>query len=425
MILTVLSSNLMLVVDRAILAGYSLDAVYASTVCGTMCAIISWMFVGIACTSEVFVGQYNGKKEYEKLAVPVWQMVYMSFMSIALFIPLGYFSEYINFLPDYAVKDGIAYQTPLLYFGFLPGLTASLSSFFIGQGKTSTITYVTIVANIFNAASTYYCVHNLNMGAAGASISTVISQAMQVLVLSFVFFSKNNRLVFGTFENRHFNKKMFYDCFKIGAPISLGNFSMILAMYILALVIGHASRDAGIAWGIGGSVHMLTSFFPEGLSRAIAAITANMIGQRDLDGIRGVYKKFIVFAMVVVAIFSIPMVFYPEMSFTVLNISPEDICRFREQLIPMLAIDFVSLIPEAIEFVTWGVLTSGGDTKYPTVISQACIWGGLVAPTIALYYFGSLSSVVTVCYFIMISYIASSILMFQRYKSLKWYKAIV
>jgi MATE family multidrug resistance protein len=425
MILTVLSSNLMLVVDRAILAGYSLNAVYASTVCGTMSAIASWMFVGIASTSEVFVGQYNGGKEYDKLAIPVWQMIYMSAMSIVFFLPLGYFSEYINFLPDYAAKDGVAYQTPLLYFGFLPGLIAALSAFFVGQGKTATITYVTIMANVFNAASSYYCVYNLNMGAAGASISTVLSQVVQVLTLALVFFNKNNRLTFGTLKNRGFNKKMFYECFRIGAPLSICNFAMILAWYVVALVAGHASRDVGIVWGISGSIHMLTSFFPEGLSRAIAAITSNMIGQRDLEGIKSVYRKFIILAMIIATLFSIPMVFFPDMSFAVLNISAEDISKFRDQLIPMLVLDFLILIPEATEFVTWGVLVSGGDTKYPTLVSQVSLWGFLVVPTAALYYFDGLSSVATICCFIMLSYIASSILMFRRYRSLKWYKAIV
>ncbi|MDR1289321.1 MAG: polysaccharide biosynthesis C-terminal domain-containing protein [Holosporales bacterium] len=212
MILLVLSQNLMYCVDRVILAKYSVVAMYAAIVSGNFVAVVSWVFVGVATASEIFVGQYNSQKRYDKLAIPVWQMIWMSCASsIIVFIPLGYFSEYIHFLPKYAVRDGIDYQKPLLYFGFLPSLIAGLSAFFVGQGKTNIITIISILGNAVNAVLSYYLVITLKMGAYGAAVGTVISQILQFIILAAIFVNSKNRSMFKTMKSYAFNKRVFID----------------------------------------------------------------------------------------------------------------------------------------------------------------------------------------------------------------------
>jgi MATE family multidrug resistance protein len=425
MILSMLSSNLMYFVDRAILAGYSLDAMYASVVSGGFYAIFAWIFVGVASTAEVFVSQSNGQKNYDKLAGPVWQMIYMSAMSAVLFLPLGYFSEYINFLPDYAREEGIAYQRPLLYFGFLPGLISGISAFFIGQGKTGIVMYITIIGNACNAILSYYAVYNLGMGAAGAAIATVISEVLQVVILASVFLNESNRRLFNTIKNRHFDKKMFCNCFKIGTPLSINNLLVVLAWQVIATLAGHTSSEIGIIWGIGVSIHVLISFVAEGLSKATSTITANMIGKGDIGSVKKVFKNFMGLIVVFICLFSVPMVLLPDLTFSILNIPKEEISRLREQLTIILRFDFALFILESLEYVTWGILMAGGDTKYPTIVSQSCVWGSVVLPVCVMYFLGKLSSVNAIYCFLLFSCAVSSFLMFRRYKSLKWCRVLV
>ena len=42
----------------------------------------------ITAMSEVFVAQYNGAKQYLRIGAPVWQMIWFSFFSIGLCVPL-------------------------------------------------------------------------------------------------------------------------------------------------------------------------------------------------------------------------------------------------------------------------------------------------------------------------------------------------
>jgi uncharacterized MnhB-related membrane protein len=51
---------LMLLIDRAMLAAYSMDSMNAVTMSGNFGCIFAFMFTGIANTAEIFTGQYNG-----------------------------------------------------------------------------------------------------------------------------------------------------------------------------------------------------------------------------------------------------------------------------------------------------------------------------------------------------------------------------
>jgi hypothetical protein len=74
MVLAVMSTNLMCLIDRFMLAGYSLDSMTAVAIAVNSVMMFTCLLTGIASSTEVLVGQYNGSKQYEKLAAPTWQM---------------------------------------------------------------------------------------------------------------------------------------------------------------------------------------------------------------------------------------------------------------------------------------------------------------------------------------------------------------
>jgi Na+-driven multidrug efflux pump len=221
---------------------------------------------------------------------------------------------------------------------------------------------------------------------------------------------------------------MFCKCIKVGVPMSLNNFFIILAWYFIATIAGKASRELGIIWGIGVNIYVLTAFIAEGFNVAVKTMASNMIGRKDIEAVKSTYGKFMILAGAMMGLFAIPMVIFPDMSFSVLNLLDPEIVGMREQLVTLLWLSLIGSTIETAEFVTWGVLAAGGDTKYPAIISQTCIWGLVVAPLCALYYLGLLidqSAVLIVYYLMIVSYVISSTLMYRRYRSLRWYRALV
>jgi MATE family multidrug resistance protein len=414
-------------VDRAIVALHSVESMYAVTVSGNFVAIMAWLFVGVASTAEIFVGQYNGQGKYDQISVPIWQMIYMSLIaSVVVFLPLGYCAEYICFLPEYAFDEGVAYQRILLYFGGIPSLFACLSAFYVGRGKTSVITIIVVLGNIINAALDYFFVLVLHNGAAGVAIATIIAEGLQVLVLAIMFISKENKKTYQTLKNRSFDKKMFVDCFRIGTPLSMVNFFSITAWWLIVVIVGFSSKTLGIIYGIGINIYVIISFFAEGVNKAMMAIASNMIGRNDIESIKLTYKRFVILLIVFIALISIPMIFYQEPAFRFLGIfinNVDDV--IMKGVSTCLTCTCLVFFFEALEYITWGILIAGGDTKYPTIVSQGCMWGLMVAPTAIMYYFGKLKSVNSMYMFMMLTFIASFYLIYKRYKSMKWFKKLV
>jgi MATE family multidrug resistance protein len=412
-------------VNRVILAGYSADAMYAAVVCGNFVSIASWFFVGVASASEIFVGQLNGDGQYDKLSVPVWQMVYMSLFTTIIFVPLAYFSEYINFLPEYAVEHGMIYQKTLLYFGFLPSLVAGLSAFFIGQGKAKTVTFVILSGNALNAVLAYTLVYSFDQGTYGTAVATVISEFLQVIALGFIFLSERNRRVFFTWKKRNFDKNMFINCFRVGLPISVGHFLTILAWYFVTMIAGYSSRTIGIAYGIGVSLFVLVSFCTEGFSKAIIAIASNLIGSQDFTAVKTVYKRFTIMILIFLAPVMALLLLFHDFVTSFFGLDHGNVPGLQKE-IPIVLCSSTFLLPlDALLFVTWGILSAGGDTKYPIVINQICLWGVMLGPIAILYYTNSISSVLFLYLPMFVYEVLSLFFIYKRYKTQKWFRKIV
>jgi MATE family multidrug resistance protein len=429
MLLTMLSTNLMFMVDRFMLAGYSISAMNASAISGNFVYIFTYMLIGIASSAEIYVGQYNGAGQYDRLAVPVWQMFYMSLLSVFFLIPLGYFSDYVHTLPSYCLEEGIAYQRPLLYFGFLPSTIAAISAFFIGQGRSKIVTAVVLFGTLLNILLDYLLIYGCGhiiprMGCFGAAFATIITELVQIVILLTVFFSKNNRITYDTWENRKFNGEIFSKCLKVGAPISAGHVVAFISWHIVQVVVSHVSAEQATIYNIGLNIYVFFLFVGEGLNRSIAAITANMIGQKDLKSIMETYKFFIFISLVMSGIVSIPLIVFPDMILNHITLWKNELAYLYDELKYMLYFVVGDSTLETTMLVIWGVLTAGGDTKYPAIVSQLFYWTLVLVPTFIFNELNKLTGV-TIYEFTMVWLIICLVLFRRRFLSLKWYNRIV
>ncbi|GHT90843.1 MATE family efflux transporter [Alphaproteobacteria bacterium] len=430
MVLSVMSVNLMYVMDKVMLAGYSIDAMNAVALSSSFVMIFTYTFIGMSDTAEIFVGQYNGAKNYEQLASPAWQMIYLSLLSNIIFVPIAYFSDHINTLPPYYFKEGIEYQKILMYFGMIPAAKVALSAFFVGQGKTKIISISVAIGTLTNFALDYFLIYGVGnvipaMGGRGAAIATVIAELLQVIILASLFFGKNNREIYKTLENCKFNWKLFLSCLKIGTPMALGNSLALVAWYILQTIMSYVSKDVATIYNIGLNVYIFFIFVGEGINKATATICSNMIGRGDLESIEKTRKIFVAISLFFGFLVAIPLVCFPEWVMIALDMLPDNVSMLYSDIKTVFYLVTVAVVLETIMLSTWGILMAGGDTKYTTIVYQVCLWTLIILPTIVLYCFHALNSVPVVYGFMVAWLIATQFFIYQRYKSLKWYNKLV
>lgn len=429
LVLASLSVNLMFVTDRTVLGLYSLDSMNAASLGGNFVATISFIFTSIAQIATVFVGQYNGIQEYDKTARAPWQMIYLGFISFLFFIPMAMFCDCFNLFPKYLEKEGLVYTKILLAFSGFQVVSIAIASFFIGRKQSYIVIFTFLIGNIVNVLLDYAFVFGIKgilepMGAKGAAIATITVEFIFNLIFATVFFSKNNRTNFKTLDYR-FRPDLFVDCLKIGFPVSLGKFFNLLGWFCIMTCFINSSKDIATLESFIMGIWMAFIFFADGMSRALSALSANLIGERKLEIIQNLLQKFLTANYVLCAIYSIPLIFFPEIMIYFLDKSEGDIAHLIPDIRFVLVSLFIILLTDGIFYLYCGVLTSGGDTKFPTYLETATLWGLVVIPVAIMYGTDSLTSIRPAYVLIPFTGIINCYVIYIRYKKLQWYKQLV
>jgi MATE family multidrug resistance protein len=431
MVLSAMSTNLMYIIDRFMLAGYSINAMNASVASGNLASMFVCMFIGIVNSAETFVGQYNGAKNYDRLATPVWQMIYLSLASCFLCLPIAYFSDVIHLLPSSLLEDGVAYQETLMYFGAMPPLKMALVAFFVGQGKSKIVTYAVAVGVVTNLILDYCFIYGVapiipRLGCRGAAIASVIAEFIQIMILAIHFFSARNRSICKTWANRAWNWPLFKACWRIGAPLSFGNFVSLLAWYLIQSIISHTSLDAATVYNIGMNLYIFFFFMGEGVNKAVVSICSNMIGRDDLISVEKTRKRFFWIALFFGLCLIIPLIFFPHWIVAALDCLPDNISFLYGEIKVILCIVALGVTAETLLMSNWGILLAGGDTRYAIVVNQICLWIIIVLPVLILYFTHLLTLAFLPLVFSLfpIWAMVTQFFVYRRYKSLRWYNKL-
>lgn len=425
LMLSSLSVMSMLFVDRLLLAHYSTQALNAAVNATTLgwSFLVGWMTM--ASIAEVFVAQYNGAGQKNRLGEPVWQMIWLSLASVICFIPLSLWagSWFYGDSPDKAYER--EYLSWMMYFGPSCPLYGALCAFFVGLGKPKIITILAVVTNLINALLDYVLIFGIEgildpMGVKGAAIATCGSSIFQVLILFYFFLSKHNKSNYGTGQYG-LRPAALWQCIKIGFPTAVFVVLEIFAWAMFYAMMTEVSERHITIAGIGQSLVLLFFFFAEGISKAVATLAGNFIGSNRKELIQQVVisgvKLHVAFFLIILVISITALDFL--MGQFLPKASPEMIESIREALLICLVGNAIYLFFEGLRMVFSGVLTAAGDTLFLLIAGASSVWMLLVLPVylIVVQHAASIEVAVLIC---VIYSVIASLLYFYRLNQGKW-----
>lgn len=425
LIFSFLSSNLMIFIDRLILARYSTQALNAAAAAGIVWGVFQLGTIATASIAESFVGQYNGSKKYSLVGRPVWQMIWFSLMTCLLFIPLAFFTGKW-FLPSYHYHDlTLPYYQWILFLGFFFPLTASISSFFIGIGKVRLVFWVSIFSNILNIILDYLLIFGVegwipSMATKGAAIATGISEGIHALILFIIFLSRNHRQTYHTYK-WGFKKSLFWRCLKTGAPSSAGHMiEMIawsIATYMLAS-LGEIYLSIGV---IGQTIYLFFAFGMEGLQKGLIATTSNFIGAGKWDLVTKSWTSGLKILTIISLLISFCLIIYPdpliELFLTHHHVQISNI--LTSYLRWTFFWVWVYFFFDGIVWLTAGALIAAGDTFFIMWMNALSSWLFALLP---IYIFIFKLQIAPMYYWMLIVIYggANMIFFIARFKQKKW-----
>ncbi len=388
LMISTLASLFMIFTDRIFLAHYSVSALNASVTAGTL----AWsLMVGvgmITAMSEIFVAQYNGAKLYNRLGVPVWQMIWFSLFSFIFFIPIAIWGAPLLFQNSpYAAMETEFFRW-LMFFGPSYALMTTFSGFFIGRGKTKTLVWLAVGANIINIGLDRALIFGIpgivpEMGIRGAAIATCFGYLFEASMLAVLFLSRENREKYGTALYK-INWAEMKRCLKVGFPqgifCSLEVFGWAV-FYWMMTALGEMHITVS---SICQSFTILLSFFCDGLSRGAAAVAGNLIGAKKRELIGKVLKSGLILLVIFNLVVGIFLVLNPDDTVRLLflkqgALSHSDLA-FEGALKICLLYAFLYLFFEGARWLLSGILIAAGDTMFLLVAGSVSVWLFLLGP---------------------------------------------
>jgi len=379
--------------DRLFLANYSMAAMNAAAAAGIVIVVFQYGAAIITAIAEVFVGQFNGAKKYRRAAAPTWQMLWFSATIFVLFFGLAQWSgPYL--LPEYHYADeGLPYFQWLLYFGAAMPVTAALSGFFVGIGKTRYVMAITIVGNIINIVLDPILIFGVGMiapmGAKGAAIATGISQVIQVIAFGALFLSNTYRIKYGTSVWK-LEFPLLWKCLKVGVPNALGHMIEWAAWAICIRMMAETSEHHLTVATIGQSMYMLVAFGFEGVQKAVTTLVANRIGAAKFDGIWAVWHASIKLLLIFAVPFGILLLGYPDpiiAEFLSTEAPPSDIILLTPLLKITAAGVFIYYIVDGLTWICAGALTAAEDTWFIMWVNGVTAWTCSLLPVFFFLYY--------------------------------------
>ena len=435
MMVMFLSMSLMIFVDRLFLSWYSTEALNAAVQAGTLswAMIVGWLTM--ASMSEVFVAQYNGSNQREKIGRPVWQMIWLCMISFIFFIPMAIWGSPII----YNVKTAplsLDFFRYLMFFGPMFALVPGIGGFFVGRGSTQVMQYMAILGNLINIILDPIFIFGIpgiipQMGVIGAAIATGIGTTVQAIILFFIFMRKENQKTYHT-NDIILRPSLLLKSITVGLPPSVFIALELIGWAVFYHLMAEISEVHIFVSGVCQTIFILFMFFGMGLEKGAIAVVGNLIGAGAHEQVQYVFKsgiRLITYFTLLIATFLIvfpnPLInwffIHPAGEIPQISFTGDDLIQVKS----LIRIGMIFILGQMFfEYCRWllnGILTAAGDTLFLLFSGVISVWSFLILPT---YFFVVLPKAPLIYAFsIWVVYSSLSVvIMYARYRTGKWKK---
>jgi multidrug resistance protein, MATE family len=421
--------------DRIFLSHYSVDAISAVVPAGVTAFLILCFLGGIAGYISVFIAQYHGAGQPEKIGATLWQGIFFTIFSgvillLIAFLGTGPLFELVGHGPEIRVLEE-HYFAILCQGGVLHVAIQTLSGFFTGRGMTKPVMIANIVGMLVNVPLNYALINGVwgmpELGIRGAAIATVIAWGVIVLCLVPLVFSKPFRKDFRLLETIALDRDILLRMLRFGVPGALQFSIDIFAFTFFILIVGRMGTVPLAASNIAISISSLAFMPALGFSFGISSMTGKALGSGKPEEARSAawsgLHLLIIYTLLLDALF----LFSPEtiVAFFIdageMGNNNEEILRMGSTILKIVAL---YILLDVFYMIFAAVLKGAGDTRFLLmVIGGATLCCMLIPLYVGINYMDMTIYMAWGCIVFFLSTLC--LLISLRYRGGKWEKMLV
>lgn len=233
----------------------------------------------------------------------------------------------------------------------------ALSAIIRGMGDSKPPLYFVTIACVLNVFLDILLVGPLHMGAKGAAIATIFSQAVSV-ILCIIYLKKNNFSFDFKLKSFHFYKNRFTLLMKIGIPTSVQNVVTNISFLFLTAMVNSLGVEASAAVGVVGKFNSFAILPAIAAGSSVSAMAAQNIGAGKIERAKKtMYTGIILAFSITIPIFILSNLFPGE----IIGLFDDDPVMIQAGITYMRSFTFDYLIVP-IFFCVNGIITAAGFT---------------------------------------------------------------
>lgn len=351
--------------ERILLSHFSSNGVHASLNAAYLGNMFQNPCTAIAAMGQVFVGLYQGSGELKRIGPCVWQLIWFSVLSLVITYPLSIWASEFYFKDTIIQQAGTAYFSILALGNFLFPLSISLSSFYIGRGKTGFVTMIMLTSYALHLTLSWLLIFGIeglipSLGIKGAALAKCIGLGIACSVLFGSFLRQKHRELYQTNEWR-FSPIILWSYMRPGLVRAFGYLSSTVCWVAISYIMIQKGGKHLDVLTIGGTIITFLAFIPSGLYRTTLTISSNLLGAKNYGEIGRLSRSFSIYTLLIGTLLTIPLLVFPNCMTGFFDLSSQQI--FKETFGMIHHWIWLYMISITIQLSLCALLISARDLK--------------------------------------------------------------
>lgn len=327
----------------------------AVSVGGDVSHLLTFVAMGFSNAGQVLIAKYIGAKERHKIGKFIGTMSgFLTVCSIALSVIGLIFQDKLLTLMNTPAEAyaGAADYSAICMVGlvFIYGYNI-VSAILRGMGDSKHPFIFISIAAVLNLVLDIIFVVGFGMGAGGAALATVISQAVS-FISCVVFLARNAK---GFELNIHFkdfvcwDKEMLSALLKLGAPMAIKTASIqISKLFVNSWINSYGVAVSAFA-GIANKVSSIANLISTAMNTAGSTMVGQNIAAGEFERVKTILKKLSVITLSVATVLSAIICLFPEEIFSIFTDEGDaDVLAIAGGYVPIAVLLFFGAAMRAI-----------------------------------------------------------------------------
>ncbi len=365
--------------DNIMIGAYNQTSMSGIALVNQIQFLLQMIILGFGEGIVVVASRYWGKKDIEGIKRVASVGMRLAFCGgLILCLAMFFFPSQILYLmtPELnVIAEGVKYSRIICFSYILFTVTNILIATMRSVQNVKVGFFVSLSALFSNIILNYLLIYGIwifpEMGVQGAALATLISRAVELIVVLFYigFHDKNLHLKFYDYIN--FNREIFKSYIRISLPLIMAQGLWGVAQAVQTGILGHLGESAIAANSIAATVFQMISVVVYGAASATSVIIGKTLGEGKTSYIKEYVRTF-QFSYVILGLLTGGALFvFKDFIIGFYNITPDT----YKMAISFMGVNSISVMGTAYQMACFtGIVRGGGDTKITLINDAIHMW---------------------------------------------------